>query len=313
MTAHPRRFRFGVQASGPTSADGWGELARRVEDLGYSTLTVADHLDDQFAPLPALVAAAGATADLRLGTLVLACDYRHPAVTAKDAATVDLLTDGRLELGLGAGWMTADYEAAGMDLDPPGTRIERLAEHVAVVKALMADEPADFVGDHYRIDGLEGHPKPTQRPHPPLVIGGGGPRVLALAAQQADIVGVNVNLRAGVIDERAGPDGTPERTTTKIDVIRAAAGDRFDQLELQVRVHVAAVSEDREGMAEALAPALGISPEAALESPHAVVGTVDQIADQLEANRERWGISYIGISIDAIDDFAPVVNRLAGT
>jgi probable F420-dependent oxidoreductase len=288
-------------------------VAPRLEDLGYSTLTCADHLDGQFAPVPALTAAASATSELRLGTMVLATDYRHPVVAAKDAATLDLLSDGRLELGIGAGWKTTDYEAAGLTLDPAGTRVDRLAEAVKVMKGLMAPGPLDHEGEHYRITGLNGLPKPVQRPHPPIVIGGGGRRVLALAGREADIVGLNVDLRAGVIDDRAGPSGTAAETDRKVAIVREAAGERADELELQVRVHVAAVNDDREGMAELLAPALGISPADALESPHAVVGIVEQICDQLIERRERWGISYLGLSHDAVDAFAPVVDRLAGT
>jgi probable F420-dependent oxidoreductase len=291
----------------------WAELARKAEDLGYSTLTSADHLDDQFAPIPALAVAAAATSTLRLGTLVLANDYRHPVVAAKDAATLDVLSDGRLELGIGAGWMTSDYESAGIPLDPPGVRIERLAEGLAVVRGLMGDGPFTFEGEHYRIDGLEGFPKPVQRPHPPIVLGGGGPRMLRLAAQEADIVGINVNLAVGVIDDRAGPNATEEATQAKIDLVRAAAGDRFDDIELQVRVHAVVVTDDRQGMAELMAPALGVSPEAALASPHAIAGTPEQIVEDLRARRERWGISYLGVSVDALDALAPVVAELAGT
>jgi probable F420-dependent oxidoreductase len=291
----------------------WGELARKAEDLGYSTLTCADHLDDQFAPVPALAAAAMATSTIRLGTLVLANDYRHPVVAAKEAATLDVLSDGRLELGVGAGWMTTDYETSGIPLDPPGTRLERLAEGLAVMRGLFADGPFSFEGEHYRIDGLEGFPTPVQRPGPPIVLGGGGPRMLRLAAREADIVGINVNLAVGVIDERAGADATEEATQAKIDLVRDAAGDRFDEIELQVRVHIVAVTDDRDTMAELLAPALGISPAAALASPHAVAGTPEQIVDDLQARRERWGISYLGVSVDALDALAPVVARLAGT
>ena len=308
-----RPFRFGLQASGPMTATEWAELARKAEDLGYSTLTCADHLDDQFAPIPALAAAAVATTTLRLGTLVLANDYRHPVVAAKDAATLDLLSDGRLELGLGAGWMTSDYEASGIPLDPAGVRIERMAEGLAVITGLFADGPLTFEGEHYVVRALEGFPKPVQRPHPPIVIGGGGPRVLRFAAQHADIVGINVNLAVGVIDQRAGPNGTEEATQAKVDLVREAAGDRFDDIELQVRVHAVVVTDDRQGMAELLAPALGISPAAALASPHALAGTPDEIVDDLLARRERWGISYLGVSIDALDALAPVVATLAGT
>ena len=308
-----RPFRFGIQHSGPTDLTTWRQTARRIEDLGYATLTCADHLDGQFAPIPALTAAASATSELRLGTMVLANDYRHPVVAAKDAATLDLLSDGRLELGIGAGWMTTDYQSAGITLDPAGTRVERLAEAITVIKGLMAPGPFDHRGPHYAIDGLDGLPQPIQQPHPPIVVGGGGPRVLALAGREADIVGINVDLRAGVIDERAGPNGTENETDRKVAIVRDAAGDRFDQVELQVRVHVAAVTDDREGMAEALAPALGISPNDALRSPHAIVGNVEQICDELVERRERWGISYLGLSADAIDAFAPIVALLAGT
>jgi probable F420-dependent oxidoreductase len=295
------------------SAREWAELARKVEDLGYSTLTCADHLDDQFAPVPALAAAAAATTTLRLGTLVLANDFRHPVVAAKDAATLDLLSEGRLELGLGAGWMTTDYETSGIPLDPAGVRIDRMAEGLAVIRGLMADGPFSFEGEHYRIDGLEGFPKPVQRPHPPIVIGGGGPRVLRFAAQHADIVGLNVNLAVGVIDDRAGPNATEDATQAKVDLVRDAAGDRFDEIELQVRVHAVVVTDDRQGMAELMAPALGISPAAALASPHALAGSPEEIAADLQARRDRWGISYLGVSIDALDALAPVVARLAGT
>jgi probable F420-dependent oxidoreductase len=254
-----------------------------------------------------------ATSTIRLGTLVLANDYRHPVVAAKDAATLDVLSDGRLELGVGAGWMTTDYETSGIPLDPPGTRVERLAEGLTVMRGLFADGPFSFEGEHYRIDGLEGFPKPVQRPGPPIVLGGGGPRMLRLAAREADIVGINVNLAVGVIDERAGADATEEATQAKVDLVREAAGERFSEIELQVRVHIVAVTDDRDAMAELLAPALGISPAAALASPHAIAGTPEQIADDLRARRERWGISYLGVSVDALDALAPVVAALAGT
>ena len=311
MTIRP--FRFGIQASGPATAREWSELARKVEDLGYSTLTCADHLGDQFAPVPALMAAASATTTLRLGTMMLANDYRHPVLAAKEAATLDVLSDGRLEFGVGAGWMTTDYETSGIPLDPPGRRIERLAEALTVIKALFADGPVDHEGEHYRVTGLEGTPKPVQRPHPPIVVGGGGPRVLALAAREADILGLNINLAVGVIDERAGANATDEATQAKLDVVREGAGDRFADLELHVRVHAVVVTDDRQGTAELLAPALGISPAAALASPHALAGSVDEIAETLVERRERWGISYLGLSVDALDAMAPVVARLAGT
>jgi probable F420-dependent oxidoreductase len=238
----PRRrpFRFSVQASSPpggftgTVDDGvrWRSLARRIEDLGYDSLTIADHLDEQWAITPALASAAEATTTLRIGTLVWCNDYRHPVLLAKEAATIDVLSGGRLEFGLGAGWMTTDYEQSGITHDRPGVRIERLAEAITIIKGLFADGPVNFTGEHYTITGHEGTPKPLQKPGPPILLGGGGKRMLTLAAQQADIIGVNVTLAAGVIDASAGPNATSEATEEKLRWIADAAGDRFDELEL---------------------------------------------------------------------------------
>jgi len=288
-------------------------LARRVEDLGASTLTVADHLDDQFAPVPAVMAAACATTGLRVATLVLCNDFRHPVVTAKEAATIDVLSDGRFELGLGAGWMTTDYTRSGIPLDTAGTRIDRLEEAVGIIRALFGPEPVDVGGDHYRIKGLLGTPRPVQDGGPPLVIGGGAPKMLAMAGRQADIVGINPDLRSGAIGPEAGATGTAERTDEKLAWIQTAAGDRFADIELQVRIHLAMHSDDRAGVAALMAEALGLTPEEAQESPHALVGSTEEICDQLVERRSRWGLSYIGLSVDALDDFAPVIDRLAGT
>lgn len=307
-----RPFRFGVQVGHAEDADAWVGLARKAEDLGFSTFTMGDHLDAQFAPTVGLMAAAAATRTIRIGALTYANDYRHPVVLAKEAATLDLLSGGRLELGIGAGWMTTDYEQAGIPLDRAGVRIERLAEAVTVLKGLFADDPISFAGEHYAIDGLDGSPKPVQRPHPPILIGGGGRRILQLAAREADIIGLNFNLHGGRIDATVGPDGTAEHTAEKLEWIREAAGDRFDQIELQVRIHLAVVTDDRAGLAEQLAPAFGLTPEAALSSPHSLAGTVEQIIDDLVEQRDRFGISYLGISADSMDDLAPVVARLAG-
>jgi probable F420-dependent oxidoreductase len=312
---HARTFRFGVQCSSPPSASAgsWAALARRCEELGYATLTVADHFDDQLAPVPAIMAAADATTTLRVGALVFGNDYRHPVVLAKEAATLDVLSGGRFELGLGAGWMSSDYERAGMTLDRPGVRIDRMVEALEVITRLWADEPCSFRGEHYAVEGLDGLPKPVQAPRPPILIGGGGRRVLTVAAQWADIVGINFALAKGVIDASAGPNGTAEATEEKIGWIKEAAGPRFDDIELQVRVHLAIVTDDRVGTAEALAGGFGLTPEQALQSPHALAGTVEQITDDLLERRDRYGISFIGIGLDAMEAIAPVVARLAGS
>jgi probable F420-dependent oxidoreductase len=309
-----RPFRFGVQCSSPPSvtAGSWAALARKVEDLGYTRLTVSDHLDEQLAPIAALMAAADATTTLRLGAMVFCNDYRHPVVLAKEAATLDVLSGGRFELGLGAGWMIADYRRAGIPLDPAGVRIERLEEAIEVIKGLFADAPLSYQGKYYQVDGLAGTPKPVQRPHPPLLIGGGGPRILRLAARHADIIGLNPTMASGVIDASAGPDATATVTDAKIELIRAAAGERFAGIELQVRVHLVVVTDDRAGLVSAFAPSFGLTPDEALTTPYALVGSVGQIIDDLLERRQRYGISAIGIGLDAIDAMAPVVAALAG-
>ncbi len=308
----PRPFRFSAAAT-TTDPNAFVEMARRAEDLGYSTLSISDHLDTQFAPMVALMAAAAATSTLRLATLVLANDYRHPAIVAKEAATLDQLSGGRLELGIGAGWMQADYDHAGLRYDTAGTRIARLAESITVLKGLFAGEPFSFAGAHYRIDGLASTPAPSQHPHPPLLVAGGGRRILTLAAAEADIVGINPGLAAGVLDARAGASATASATDRKLEWVREGAAARLGDIELQTRVHLAAIHDDPLGLAEAFAPALGMDPADALASPHALVGSVDQCVETIQSWRERWGISYIGIGGAAIEAMAPVVARLAGT
>ena len=309
-----RRFRFGVMAPGASSAKEYRETARKAEALGYSTLYVPDHfVDHPFGPFPAMAFAAEATTSLRVGCLVLGNDYRHPVVMTRDAATLDLLSDGRLELGLGAGWMTVDYEKAGMQLDPAGVRIERLAEAITIFRGLTADGPFTFHGEHYQVTDLDGQPKPVQRPMP-LVIGGGGKKVLTLAAQQADIVGINGNLRSGQAnDPGQAPDMNPASTDDKLRWVRAGAGDRYDDLEIQAFAGFVQFTDDPLGLATAMAPAFETTPEEVLDSPVALVGTVDSMTETLGRRRERWDMTYHVITHDQLDAFAPVVARLAGT
>lgn len=312
--AHPRKFRFGVQVTTAESAAHWREKARRIEDLGYSTLFMPDHFEGTpLAPMVAIAFAAEATSTLRVGHLVLGNDYKHPAVVAKEAATIDLLSDGRLELGLGAGWMIADYEQLGIRYDSAGTRIARLDEAIRVVKGCFADGPFDFAGEHYTISGYDAQPSPVQQPHPPLVVGGGGPKVLRLAGREADIVGINPNLRAGAITADAAQSTVAEVTRQKLGWVREGAGDRFDDLELQIRYFVAAITDDARGFAEMMAPAFGIDAESAMGSGAVCVGAVDTVCDLLEQRREEWGVSYCVFGEDTFEAFAPVVARLAGT
>lgn len=307
------KFRFGVQARGLTDAEGWRETAGRAEGLGYDVFCLPDHFDQGPAPMVALAFAAEATTTLRLGTMVLANDFRHPAALAKEAATLDVLSGGRFELGIGAGWQNGDYHSTGIAMDRPGVRIERLGEAVAIVKGLLGGEKVTFSGQHYTIEELEGLPEPVRPGGPPLFVAGGSERVLRLAARTADIVGVNPSMAAGVIDNRVGSSATAEATAAKIDWIRESAGERFESLELHSRVHVARVTDDRRSFAGALAPALGLDTDQALASPHSMIGTVDEVADKLVRQRDELGISYIGLSIESMEEMAPVVARLAGT
>jgi probable F420-dependent oxidoreductase len=312
---HERRFRFGVLAKQARPAAEFRDLARRAEDLGFATFFMPDHfVEHPLAPIPGIMAAAAATTTLRVGTLVLGNDYKHPVVLANEAATIDLLSDGRLELGVGAGWMTADYEQGGFDLDPAAVRIARLDESLTVIKGLMADGPFTFHGEHYRIDGLDGEPKPVQRPHPPIVVGGGGPKVLAVAAKHAQVVGINANLSAGQGDH---PDSirslTAAATDEKLARLREAAGARFDELEIQTLTGFVFVTDDRAPIAEGIASAFGVPVEVALETPAVLVGTADQIVEDLVARRERWQMSYVVVPEEFVDAMAPVVAALAGT
>lgn len=304
-------FRFAVQAKNAQTRSDWVEQAKMVEDLGYSTLTLPDHFDGQLSPTVALMCAADATTTLKVGALVWCNDYRHPVVFASEMASLDILSEGRLELGIGAGWMKSDYDAAGMTYDRPGIRIERMVESVEIMKGLFADGSFTYSGDHYNISDLDLQPKPIQRPMP-FLMGGGGPRFLRLAGRHANIVGINPNLKAGVIDADTVKDATAERYLEKISWVKEGAGDRFDDVELQVRTFIVIHTDDRQGKAEEMGPGMGLSAEDALASPLALVGNPEQMAQDLIERREKYGFSYITVGAESIEPFAPVVAQLSG-
>jgi probable F420-dependent oxidoreductase len=302
-----------MQASTTRPGETWAELARRAEDMGCSTLFLPDHFGDQLAPVPAMMAAADATTSLRVGALVFDNDYKHPVVLAKEMATIDVLSGGRVEFGLGAGWMNTDYEQSGIPKDRDGVRIARMAEGLQVIKGLWADGAFSFEGQHYRIEGLDGLPKPLQQPHPPILIGGGGPKVLGIAGQYADIVGINPRIPAGVVGPDAGRDAMAERVDEKLAWLRDGAGARFDDLELNILVFFGMITDDRRALAEPLAKAFSAEVDDVLQVPYALFGTKDEIADQIRAARDRWGISYFVLQRDAFEALEPVVADLAGT
>jgi probable F420-dependent oxidoreductase len=313
VARHDRRFRFAVQASSAATGQEWTALAREAESLGYSVLSMPDHFGDQFAPAPALAAAAAATTTLRIGALVFDNDYRHPVVLAKEAATLDVLSGGRLELGLGAGWLTTDYEQSGIACDPIGVRIDRMVEGVRVLKGLMGEGAFSFQGEHYTVTGLDGRPKPVQRPHPPVLIGGGGRRILSIAGREADIVGIGANLRSGHIGPHLVENVTADATARKVGWVREAAGDRFDQLELGMQVFLFTQTDDRVAAATGIAQFMETSVEEVLRAPIVLIGNEREVVDQLQRQREAYGVSYLAVTADSMRAFAPIVARLAGT
>lgn len=321
---HP--FRFAATLPPPTNPIGeWRDSLRHLEELGIDTLVAADHFTQGYdaEPMVALTAAASATAAARLQTGVLGNDYRHPVLVHRMAALIDVLSEGRFVLGLGAGWMTSDYEAAGIALDPPAVRVDRFEESIAVIKGLFADAPFTFAGAHYTITGLDGRPKPVQCPHPPLFIGGGSPRVLRIAGREADIVGVNASLRSGELGDHAIRDLARERVAQKVEWVREGAeqaGRSLDVVELEMNHWLARVTATPDEAIEfrtRVAGRYGVDPELIASSPSVLVGTVSQCIETLQERRESLGFNFVqldaGFPNPELDDFGPVIRALHGT
>ena len=311
-----RPFRFGALLQQPLAGLDWPSTARKLEDLGYATLVLPDHFHTQHAPGPALAAAAAATTELRIGTLMYCNDYRHPVVLAKEVATLDVISQGRFEFGIGAGWMTTDYEQSGMALDPASVRIDRMVEALDVIEGLLGEGEFSHEGRHYRIEGLDGFPKPVQS-RVPVVIGGGGPRMLAAAARHADVVGVNANLRSGTIDDNTIDDLTAQRFDTKLGWVQQSAAERAGEIELNVLVNFASVTADEDetrSTVSAVGEMFHRTAETVSTTPTVLIGTTEHIARTLIERRERWGFSYIVLHGNGSDfeSFAPVISELSG-
>jgi probable F420-dependent oxidoreductase len=318
MTSRP--FRFAVQATKATSGAQWRDLARKAEDLGYSTLFVADHYvgrgpasraanlpPQHLAPITAMATAAAVTTTLRVGCRVFCVDYHVPAALAKEAATLDLLSDGRLEFGIGAGWSEPEYEAMGLTFGPAPRRVDKLTEVVAFVKAHWAGEPLAVEGEHVNVTGYSGLPLPAQRPHPPIMIGGGRKRVLSLAAREADIVSIN-NVPFTTVDGL-----TPEKEALRrLGYVKEAAGDRLPHLEIESSPFFTDVTADAQAAAERVAGLMNVPADGLLDHPNVLIGSLDEIADRLRARRETLGVNYVSVQQSQIDAFAPVVARLTG-
>ena len=314
-----RPFRFAAAIGRVDSRTEWVTRLRRIEDWGYSTAVVGHHLaQGSVGPFSALATAA-ATTSLRLATHVVPTSMYPPAVLANEAATLDMLSDGRLELGLGAGWGAADFALAGLPLRPAAERLARLEEEVEAIKALLRGEPVAW-GTHYPMLGPLPGPRPVQRPHPPIFVGGGGRRSLGIAARLADIVGLDL---ASTADGRMDlASYTADHAAQQVAWVRAAAGARFDELELNVLVHGVFVGDDRTEMArraedflasvpDARVKRVALSLEQIVASPHILAGSADQVADTLRERRDRLGISYVTIFAPAVEAFAPIAERLA--
>ncbi|RDH80561.1 TIGR03621 family F420-dependent LLM class oxidoreductase [Mycolicibacterium moriokaense] len=315
-------FRFAVQATNARGAREWLDTARRVQDLGYSTLFSADHYlgpgpaqraartpRQDLAPIAALAAAAAVTDTLRIGCRVFCVDYHVPAVLAKEAATLDLLSDGRLELGLGAGWSADEYTAMGLTFDPPGRRISKLAEVISMVKAHFTGEEMACAGEFVTASGYAGRPRPVQRPHPPIMVGGGGPRVLALAATEADIVSISNVPFTAHNEEGLTPLAEAQR---RIGYVSAAAPDRFADLDIESSPYFTEITDDAEAALAALASNTGIAADVLRDHPNVLIGSVDSVVEVLAARRDQLGINYVTVQQSQTEAFAPVVCRLRG-
>ena len=313
----PRPFRFLADARRIGSVRDLAETARRAESIGIDTLVVPDHLIEQLSPIPAMAVIAAVSDRLRIGAFVLNNDLRHPAVLAQDLASLDVLSEGRLDIAIGAGWNRPEYDAIGLPFDRTPVRQARLTEAITVLKGCFADGPFSFSGEHYTITDYDAHPKPVQKPHPPILIGGGGRRTLTLAAREANIVGLAPRiLPSGVGDPSSV---TYAGTAEKVEWVREAAGDRFDELEFNVYPSMTAVSvtdhprREAEELAERLTERSGVAINAdeVLDAPHLFIGSVDGFVEKFTRLRDELGIT--SFMVGEVDELAPVVERLVGT
>jgi probable F420-dependent oxidoreductase len=325
MPADTRPFKFGVMAKTGGDARALRDIVRRVEDQGYDSylfndhyigdgpaLRAANHPVQDTAAIPTIMLAAAYSERLVVGHRVLCIDYHHPVVLAKELATINLFSDGRLEIGLGAGWITSEYEAMGIPMDSAGTRIKRLSEVTDFLRAAFSGDELDFRGTTVHAVGFQLPPATSQRGCPPIVIGGGGPKVLELAARKADVVTFNLDNRSGKI----GPDGArranADAVAEKIAIVRDAAGDRWPTLELELGAHLSAVTDDARGVAAAVGQRFELSADDVLAHPHALIGTPEAIADMIVERREHYGFNRFLVLEHLVDAFAPVVAKLAG-
>ncbi len=303
-------FRFAVQASNTLSAKDWKLLAGKVESLGYSTLFLPDHFGDQLSPLVGLTIAAENTTNLNVGSLVFDNDYRHPLVLAREIATLDNLTGGRVEFGVGAGWMTSDYDESGIVLDEPKVRVERLKEAIEIFLELFEKGSSNFKGNHYQLTDAKCFPKPVSQPHPKILIGGGSKNILELAAGKADIVGLNASLKAGVIGAEMMKEISPDKFDRRFAILKEFAGKRFDDIEIQCLTFLVQVVPNGAEVRENIAKMFSIETGDLDEIPMALIGSKNEIVEMLHKRRERWGYSYIVVHEPEMEAFSEIVAEL---
>ncbi len=312
----PQPFRFGLQTHGPIEGMSWTDTAKFAEQQGYSSLLVPDHFHGQYGPMTALAAAAAVTTELKVGALVFGNDYRHPIMLAKEMATLDHIAEGRVEFGIGAGWMRTDYDQTGMTYDRPGLRIERMVESLQIIKRCWQEGSFDFAGEHYQIDGYDGLPLPYTPGGPPVIIGGGGPRMLGVAAEHADIVAITANLRAGEVGADAISDSMPEAYDAKLARVGEVLGDRLDDTEINSLAMNTTITDDRDGALEFFAGMFGAPKEHVAQTPALIVGSVDEIVETLQERRDRWGFNYVVVQQNGgqgLERFNEVISTLAGS
>ncbi len=312
MNAKRRPFRFGVQLQRADSPTSWLNKARIAEDIGYSVVTMPDHVSPQPAPMPALTAIALSTTTIRVGPMVMSNDWRNPVLLAREAATLDWLSNGRLELGIGAGWQSKDYEQLGLPFDSPGVRVDRMAEALEIIRDLLSGVTVTYSGRYYRLVDATCYPPPVQTPHPALVVGGGSRRILSLAGRLADVVNVHTNLGASQRGVSYKPDLAPESARQRFAWVREGAAERLAEVELGLRIFMTAVTDQRANAAADLGARWQLNASQVLESPYALIGSADSIAEELVARREEYGASHFVWNESELETMAPVVKRLAG-
>ena len=306
-----RPIRFATQSGGAPNGQEWVERAKRLEALGYDTLAMPDHMiGGAWAAMPALAVAATVTQKLRVGTLVIDNDFRNPTVFARECATVDVLTNGRFELGIGAGWLDRDYQSTGIPFDRGRVRVARLAEAVTLMKRLFTEEQVTFAGEYYKVEKAECRPKPVQRPYPPFLIAGGGPDILALAGREANIVAI-VAPGITVSGKVAAEKFTLDTIREQIGVVRDAAGARFGEIELSMFLDCI-VTDDRERTIAELAEKAKVEPEVLGNSAYRGIGTLREIRDHIVRVRDAVGITYFCLRGPDVESLGPIVSELTG-